>query len=192
MRKPRANEQEPHRRPVGPGELAQHSEAVRFSPGGKWGGCVAEDCVLTWGDLSGAIRAEVSRGRSSRRNEPGAGRCPFKHRNRKSHPMKGRTDEEDSDRSRDAAADTASRRGGSEGLSDGKHGDLQGGLSSPFSLLALCLGLVGTAGYGPVRPVVWDPWLAERKLSQSRGPDSTILRRVGKSSLSCHLSPQPL
>lgn len=67
MRKPRANEREPHRRPVGPGELAHHSEAVRFSPGGKWGGCVAEDCVLTWGDLSGAIPAEVSRSRSGRR-----------------------------------------------------------------------------------------------------------------------------
>jgi len=86
--------------------------------------------------------------------------------------MKGRTDEGDSDRSRDVAAVTASRRGGSESLSDGKHGNLQGGLSSPFSLRASCPGLVGTAGYGPVRPVVWDPWLAGRKLSQSRGPDS--------------------
>jgi len=32
--------------------------------------------------------------------------------------------------------------------------------------------LVGTARYGPVRRVVWDPWLAEVVLSQSRGPDS--------------------
>jgi hypothetical protein len=174
MRKPRANEQEPHRRPVGPGELAHHSEAVRFGPGGKWGGCVAEDCALTWGDLPGAIPAEVSRSRSSRRNEPGAGRRPFKLGNRRTHPMKGRTDEGDSDRRRDVAAVTASRRGGSESLSDGKHGNLQGGLSSLFSLRALCPGLVGTAGYGPVRPVVWDPWLAGLALSQSRGPDSLL------------------
>jgi len=75
--------------------------------------------------------------------------------------MKGRTDEEDSDRSRDVAAVTASRRGGSESLSDGKRGSLRGGLSSSFILRALCPGLVGTAGNGPVRPVVWDPWLAE-------------------------------
>ena len=175
MRKPRANEQEPHRRPVGPGELAQHSEAVRFSPGGKWGGCVVEDCVLTWGDLSGAIRAEVSRGRSSRRNEPGAGRCPLKQRNRKTHPMKGRTDEESSDRRQDAAADTTSRWGGSESLSDGKHGDFQGRSSGLSLLRASCPSLIGTAGYGPVRPVVWDPWLAGLALSQSRGPDSPVL-----------------
>ena len=99
--------------------------------------------------------------------------------------MKGRTDEGDSDRSRDVATVTASRRGGSESLSDGKHGNLQGGLSSPFSLRALCPGLVGTAGYGPVRPVVWDPWLAGLALSQSRGPDSLLasvygFRQVGR------------
>lgn len=85
--------------------------------------------------------------------------------------MKGRTNEGDSDRSRDVAASTASRRGGSESLSDGKHGNLQVGLSIPFSLRALCPSLVGTAGYGAVRPVVWDPWLAGLTLSQSRGPD---------------------
>lgn len=93
--------------------------------------------------------------------------------------MKGRTDEGDSDRSREVAAVTASRRGGSESLSDGKHGNLQGGLSSPFSLRASCPGLVGTAGYGPVRPVVWDPWLAGRRLSQSRGPDSALVPVAG-------------
>jgi hypothetical protein len=53
MGKPRANEQELHARPTRSGELAQHSEAVRFNPGGKCSGCVAEDRVLTWGDLSG-------------------------------------------------------------------------------------------------------------------------------------------
>ena len=46
--------------------------------------------------------------------------------------MKGRTDEGGSDRRQDTAADTTSRWGGSEGLSDGKHGNLRGS---------------GTAGY---------------------------------------------
>ena len=32
---------------------------------------------------------------------------------------------------------------------------------------------IGTAQYGPVRWVVWDPWLA--LVSQSRGPDSAAL-----------------
>ena len=85
--------------------------------------------------------------------------------------MKGRTDEGGSDRRQDTAADTTSRWGGSEGLSDGKHGNLRG---RPLGLLLLgawCPSLIGTAGYGPVRPVVWDPWLAGRRLSQSRGPD---------------------
>jgi hypothetical protein len=35
---------------------------------------------------------EVSRGHSSRRNEPGAGRCPSKLRYRESSPLKGRTE----------------------------------------------------------------------------------------------------
>jgi hypothetical protein len=36
------DEQEPHTRPTGSGELAQHSEALPFSSGGKCGGQVAE------------------------------------------------------------------------------------------------------------------------------------------------------
>ena len=86
--------------------------------------------------------------------------------------MKGRTDGEGPDRRQDTAADTTSRRGGSEGLSDGKHGDLQDEPLGPFALRALCPSPIGTAGYGPVCPVVprevasnavtrWDPWLAE-------------------------------
>jgi hypothetical protein len=43
--------------------------------------------------------------------------------------------------------------GGIESLSDGKHGDLRGGLSSLSSLRALCPGLVGTAGYSRVQRV---------------------------------------
>lgn len=65
----------------GAGELAQHSESVQLQfSGGKCGGCVGEDCVITWGDLPASapraahgersrqrwrgLRAEVSRGRS--------------------------------------------------------------------------------------------------------------------------------
>lgn len=44
--------------------------------------------------------------------------------------------------------------------------------SSASSLLrASCLGLIGTAGTGPVIPVVWGAWLAGIALSQSLGPD---------------------
>lgn len=35
--------------------------------------------------------------------------------------------------------------------------------------------LIGTALYGAVRRVVWDPWLAGLALSQSRGPDSQFI-----------------
>ena len=61
--------------------------------------------------------------------------------------MKGRTDEGGSDRRQDTAADTTSRWGGSEGLSDGKHGNLRG---RPLGLLLLgawCPSLIGTAVY---------------------------------------------
>ena len=53
MGKSPADEQEPHTRPTGGGELAQHSEARSFDPGGKCGGQAAEVSALTWGDLSG-------------------------------------------------------------------------------------------------------------------------------------------
>lgn len=39
--------------PTETGELAQHSEAVRFFSGGKRGAWVAEVSVLIWGDLVG-------------------------------------------------------------------------------------------------------------------------------------------
>jgi len=51
----------------------------------------------------------------------------------------------------DAPADDASRRGMDESRSDGKHVDTQRGLVPRG---------IGTAVYGPVRTVVWDPWLA--------------------------------
>ena len=51
MGKSSADEQKPHTRPTGWDELAQRSEIPSFSPGGKWGGWVAEVFVLTWGDL---------------------------------------------------------------------------------------------------------------------------------------------
>jgi hypothetical protein len=50
-------------------------------------------------------------------------------------------------------------RGDTESRSDGKHVDVQEQTSVSSSHgLAPCL--VGTAVYGPVRTVVWDPWLA--------------------------------
>ena len=64
--------------------------------------------------------------------------------------MKGRT-EVCPNRGPDAPADNASRRGMDESRSDGKHVDTQRGLVPRG---------IGTAGYGPVRTVVWDPWLA--------------------------------
>ena len=68
---PQADEQEPHTRPTGRGELAQHSEAVRPSPGGKWGCCAAEDRVLTWGDPEEEMPREVSRGHSTEQRAGG-------------------------------------------------------------------------------------------------------------------------
>ena len=76
------------------------------------------------------------------------------------------------DRKQDTAADTTSRWGGSESLSDGKHGSLQGGSSGLPLLRVLCPGLIGTAGYGPVRPGGVGP--VAGSLSQSRGPDSSL------------------
>ncbi len=82
------------------------------------------------GDLPGAIRAEVSRDHSNRGNEPGAGRCPFKHRNRRPHPMKDRTNEEGiAPRCAAAATDkpteNARRRGALESRDGEKHGTPQ-------------------------------------------------------------------
>jgi hypothetical protein len=83
--------------------------------------------------------------------------------------MKGRTDEGGTDREPDTAADTTSRWGGSESLLDGKHGNLQVKPSGLAALRVSCPGLVGTAGYGAVCPVVWDPWLAEQLVQSVAG-----------------------
>ena len=64
--------------------------------------------------------------------------------------MKGRTDR-CPNRGTDAPADNASRRGMDESRSTGKHVDTQRGLVPRR---------IGTALYGPVCRVVWDPWLA--------------------------------
>ena len=45
----RADEQEPHRRSIRHDELAQHSEVVWFTRGGKCGGCAGKHHALTWG-----------------------------------------------------------------------------------------------------------------------------------------------
>ena len=85
MGKLRADEQEPHRRPARRVEVAQHTEDLWYGREGKCGGSAVEQRVITWGDLlvlasvnSGSARnrkvgtgaAEVSRGHSSRGNEP--------------------------------------------------------------------------------------------------------------------------
>jgi hypothetical protein len=72
---------------------------------------------------------------------------------------KGRTEWGHPNRVRDAPADNAGRRGMDESCHDGKHVDAQERTSVRSSRgLAPCL--IGTAVYGPVRTVVWDPWLA--------------------------------
>jgi hypothetical protein len=51
-------------------ELAQHSKAVWYARGGKFGGSAAEQRAITWGDPVAVRGPEVSRGHSSWRNEP--------------------------------------------------------------------------------------------------------------------------
>jgi hypothetical protein len=74
MGNPRADGQEPRRRPTRCDKLAQHSEVVRYARGGKRGGSAEEQRALTWGDLPDIGRAEVSRGHSSRGNKPECGK----------------------------------------------------------------------------------------------------------------------
>src|SRR5690606_5241107 len=81
-----------------------------------------EQRALTWGDPAALGRREVSRGHSSRGNEPGAGRRPFKLRNRRTHPMKGRTNEEGIDPAGDEPVDNAGWRDELERSGGGKHG----------------------------------------------------------------------
>ena len=44
----------------------------------------------------------------------------------------------------------------------GSMGIFEAGLRASFYSGPGAPSLIGTAGYGPVRPVVWDLWLAER------------------------------
>ena len=64
-------------RPTRCGELAQHSEAVGFSRGGKCGGRAGKQRVLTWGDPARATWWGVSRGHSTgvRATRPISGRA---------------------------------------------------------------------------------------------------------------------
>ena len=85
MGKLRADGQEPHRAgakrrqpaseamqatPTRRDELAQHSEIAWYARRGKCGGSAVEQRVLTWGGLFREAGAGVSRGHSSRGNEP--------------------------------------------------------------------------------------------------------------------------
>ncbi len=54
MGKPRADGQEPDRRPTRRDELAQHNEIVWYARGGKSGGSAVEQRAITWGDLTRA------------------------------------------------------------------------------------------------------------------------------------------
>mgnify|MGYP006414790885 CR=1 FL=1 len=58
-------------RPTRCGELAQHSEAVRSSRGGKCGGRAEKQRVLTWGGPAGATGQGVSRGHSTEQRAGG-------------------------------------------------------------------------------------------------------------------------
>ena len=60
---------------------------------------------------------------------------------------------------RTVITDNASRRGDAESRHDGKHAGVQE-QASVCSSRGFDPRLIGTAGYGPVCPVVWDPWLA--------------------------------
>jgi len=57
------------------------------------------------------------------------------------------------------STENARRRGGTESRHDGKHVGVQE-QASACSLRGLVPRPSGTAVYGPVRTVVWDPWLA--------------------------------
>jgi len=57
------------------------------------------------------------------------------------------------------STDDARRRGGAESRREGKHVGVQG-QASACPLRGLVPRPSGTAVYGPVRTVVWDPWLA--------------------------------
>jgi hypothetical protein len=165
MGKPRADGQEPDRagakwrqpagearqaRPTRRAELAQHSKGVWYARGGKSGGSAVEQRAITWGtgakrrwpeaNLVRASGREVSRGHSSRENEPGA-RCPFQQRDRRIafvpqatrsgfanldalprkgvHPMKDRTNKEGIDPATDKPTENAGRRGALESRGGG-------------------------------------------------------------------------
>jgi hypothetical protein len=158
----------------------QHTEGVWYAREGKCGGCAAEQRALTWGtgaqrrwpeaNLPGAIRAEVSRRHSSRRNEPEwnehvkvAGGLTS---------TKGRTEWGYPNRVPDAPADNAGRRGMHESRHDGRHMDAQERTSVRSSRGARPVsdrnGPVRTRTQGGVGP-------AAGSLIQSRGPDCSAL-----------------
>ena len=72
--------------------------------------------------LPAIARRAAAGDHSNRGNEPGAGRCPSKHRHRRPHPMKDRTNEEGIDPATDKPTDDARRRGALESHGGGKHG----------------------------------------------------------------------
>ena len=53
MGNPRADGEEPNRRPTRRVEGAQHTEDVWYARGGKFGGSAEEQRAITWGDLTG-------------------------------------------------------------------------------------------------------------------------------------------
>jgi len=176
MRKPRADEQEPHTRPMRWGELAQHSEAHWFSRRGKCGGCAAEGCVLTWGDPTEEMPWEVSRSHSSEWGIRGMKDARVNNDTGQRSLTKGRTDEESSDRVEGRRPVEARWPGNASARHDGKHGMVHGGTTAR-SVRHLRQRrtqnrrrrLIGTARCGPACRVVWDPGLIFT--GQSRGPD---------------------
>jgi hypothetical protein len=52
MGKPRADGQEPDRRPTRRDELVQHNEIAWYARGGKSGGSAVEQRAITWPDFA--------------------------------------------------------------------------------------------------------------------------------------------
>ena len=73
MGKPRADGQEPDRRPTRRVEVAQHTEGGWYARGGKFGGSAVEQRAITWGGLLWDTSAGVSR---TERSEIASQRLP--------------------------------------------------------------------------------------------------------------------
>ena len=80
------------------------------------------------------------------------------------------------------STDDARRRGGAESRRDGKHVGVQE-RAWACSLRGLVPRPSGTAVYGPVCTVVWDPWLA---LAVSHGDPIRLLRVVSPKAENLH------